>query len=171
MKISYKIFAVGLVASTTIGFLGVSYAASSPGGGCSKVGQTTVVNGQKLTCSLIWVASAVSAGSATKPKTTSPTKIGIAQSKDFALISIQFSSDGFGSAQATARVENIGSGTHGALFDVTIFAADGVTPAITLTGAAPSVASGETQTVSLITTDGDLPSGQFKYAFQTTTEL
>ena len=74
-------------------------------------------------------------------------------------------------AQATARIENISSGTHGAIFNITIFGPNGVTPLINLMGVADSVASGETQSISFVTTDGDLPSGQFKYAFQTSTEL
>ena len=147
----------------------VANAASTAGGSCSKAGQTTVINGKKLTCSLIWVASGNTTSA--KPKSSPSSKIGIAQSKDFALISIQFSNDSLGDAQATARIQNTSSVSHGGFFNITIFRSDGVTPAVNLIGVASGVSGGETQTVSFETTDGALPTGQFKYAFQTSTEL
>lgn len=147
------------------------FASTTPGSSCLKAGQSVVTNGEKFICSLVWVSSGVKTVASVGPKINPLSKIGIAQSKDFALISVQFSSDGLGSAQATARIENTSSKTHGAFFNITIFASDGITPAINLMGVSDSVGPGETQTVSFQTTDGDLPSGQFKYAFQTSTEL
>ncbi len=171
MRLTSKIVTFTVAGILTIGGLPDSFGANTAGGTCTKSGQTVVVNGQKLTCSLIWVSSGKASSNSTKPKNASPSKIGIAQSKDFALISIQFTDDGLGDAQATARIENISGQSHGAVFDVTIFAKDGVTPSINLSGIADGIAPGETQTVTFESTDGALPSGQFKYAFQTSTEL
>ena len=86
-------------------------------------------------------------------------------------MSIQFSNDSLGDAQATARIANTSSVSHGGFFNITIFASDGVTPRLNLIGVASALSGGETQTVSFETTDGALPSGQFKYAFHTSTEL
>jgi hypothetical protein len=169
MKANWK--SISLLASTLVAsssFLSMA-SASTAGTACTKLGQTTVVNGQKLKCSLVWVTS----GSTTPTplKSQAPAKVGIAKSKDFALISIQFSNDVMGSASASARIKNTGSSAHGAFFNITIFASDGVTPSVTLTGVASSVGAGETQTIEFFSTSGVIPSGQFNYAFQTSTEL
>jgi len=153
--------------------LTMAFASSSEGGACAKAGQMTTVNGQKLKCSLVWVAmgSTTSAPSKTTSTAPAPSKVGIAQSKDFALISIQFSNDTFGTASASARIQNTGSRNHGAFFNITIFASDGKTPSVTLTGVADAVGPGETQTIEFFSTSGSIPTGQFTYAFQTSTEL
>jgi hypothetical protein len=165
-------FGLTIILITTAG-LTMAFATTSEGGACTKAGQTTTVNGQKLRCSLVWVSmgSTTLAPSKTAPAAPVPSKNGIAQSKDFALISIQFSNDTFGAAAATARIKNTGSRNHGAFFNITIFAADGKTPSVSLSGVADAVGPGETQTIEFFSTSGSIPTGQFTYAFQTSTEL
>ena len=142
-----------------------AYAADSAGTKCSKAGQTTTVNGVKLTCSLVWVAN--------KPKSTSaPTTPpnNSMQSKSFRLESVSFNND-LGGGGAEARVKNTSKFKKTAVMTITIFKSDGKTIALTLSGSANEVAPGETVTVSFFTIGGDLPSGQFKYAFQVSAEF
>lgn len=162
---------VAMVSLLSLSAVTTSIASGSAGGSCTKAGLTTVANGQKFTCSLIWVASASKTIASPKTKKSTPGKIGIAQSKGFALISVQFSNDGLGDAQASARIANITNQTLTAIFGITIFASDGVTPLVTLEGSGDGIGSGETQTVQFVSTNGSLPSGQFKYAFQTTAQF
>jgi len=142
-----------------------AFAVGGPGTKCSKAGQTTTVNGEKLTCSLIWVSA--------KPKTSTapstPTSNSL-QSKSFRLESVSFNND-LGGGGAEARVKNTSNRKKTAVMTITIFKSDGKTIALTLNGTANEVAPGETITVSFFTIGGDLPSGQFKYAFQVTAEF
>jgi len=142
-----------------------AYAAGGSGTKCSKAGQTTTVNGEKLTCSLIWVSS--------KPNTsaapTTPANNSL-QSKSFRLESVSFNND-LGGAGAEARLKNTSKFKKSALLTITIFKSDNKTIALTLGGTANEVAAGETVTVTFMGIGGDLPSGQFKYAFQVTAEF
>ena len=142
-----------------------AFAAGGTGTKCPKVGQTTTVNGEKLTCSLIWVAN--------KPKTSAtptPPASNSLQSKSFRLESVSFNND-LGGGGAEARVKNTSKYKKTAVMTITIFKSDGKTIALTLNGSANEVAPGETVTVSFFSIGGDLPSEQFKYAFQVTAEF
>lgn len=159
------------VISAAIGILLISLfgyeanAANNAGSQCAKAGQSVTVNGQKLVCSLIWVASGVKS-SPTPTKTTSNSL----QSKSFRLETITFNEE-FGSAGATARVTNISSNTKTATLTITIFKGDGKTVAVSMMGVVSSAGPGQTVTVNFISVSGDLPSGQFKYAFQVDAEF
>ncbi len=157
-----------VISFLSLGALSSAFAASAPGGACAKAGQITTVNGQKLTCSLIWVAAKSS--TVPKPKTTPAKTNGIQRSKGFELVSIQFNDSGVISG-ATARIQNVTGGSLNATFVVTIFGSDGVTAEATMNGTAIGVAAGETTTVQFITTSGSIPSGTFKYAFQTSVQF
>ena len=164
-----KLLLLGLLSLVlTFSNFTLGYGATTGGSSCTKQGQVVVSNGQKLTCSMIWVATRVA--SINKPKASTAASSGIARSKGFELISVQFS-DTYGSPQATARVQNVTNMRLTATFDITIFASDGLTPSITLAGVANEVSPGETQTVSFISAGGTMPSGKFKYAFQTSAQF
>jgi hypothetical protein len=159
---------VGIVALAAFSIGQFAYAASSPGSKCTKVGQTSNVNGQKLTCSLIWVVSGPVAPSVTPSK--SPANSNSIQSKSFRLDSISFNSE-FGSAGATARVTNTSKKTRTATMNVSIFASDGKTVAVSMFGVVNEVGPGQTVTVTFLSVSGDLPSGKFKYSFQVDAEF
>ena len=144
-------------------------AAKTNGSKCTKAGATTVVGGKKLTCSLVWVASPSKvASSATPAQSKSPSNS--MQSKSFLLESVSFNSD-LGSAGAEARVTNTSRSTRSALMNITVFKSDGKTIDFTMTGTANSVSPGETISVTFFSISGEFPAGQFKYAFQVTTEF
>ena len=161
---------VGMVLLITIGAVLPSFASGSAGGACAKAGLTTIENGHKLTCSLVWTTSSVTSKVSSAPKSKTPSSGGIQRSKGFELISIQFN-DSVVISGATARVQNVTNGSLNATFVITVFASDGVTPEATLNGNAFEVAAGETQTVQFITTSGSLPTGTFKYSFQTSVQF
>lgn len=142
-----------------------SYAATLAGSKCTKAGQVITSGGNKLTCSLIWTA--------TTPKvapTKSTTKSTLLQDKSFRLVSVSFNTD-LGSAGANARVTNISNRSKSASLGITILAKDGVTVLANLMGSANEVAPGQTITVTFISVNGVLPSGQFKYSFQVSAEF
>jgi putative Ca2+/H+ antiporter (TMEM165/GDT1 family) len=163
-----------LILSACLAFVFVqtpfALAATSAGSTCTKAGQTQVINSQKFTCSLIWVKTGASLPSKSSSQTPAKKKY-LAQSKSFALVSVSFSNDSLGDGQATARIQNTSGQSYSAFFTITVFKSDGVTPSVTLNGAANSVSPGETQTVQFLTGDGPMPSGKFSYAFQTTTQI
>lgn len=141
------------------------YAASLPGAKCTQLGQVITSGGQKLTCSLIWTA--------TSPKvapTKAASKSARLQDKSFRLESVSFNTD-LGSAGANARVTNISNRTKTASLGISIFASDGVTVLANLFGSANAVAPGQTITVTFMSVNGELPSGQFKYSFQVSAEF
>ncbi len=160
----YKVATLIVVAALGSMVLTNAFAANSAGGKCTKAGQTVTVGGQKLTCSLIWVASK---GSAAAPE---PTKSSSMQSKSFRLESVTFNND-FGSAGATARVTNTSKGTKTATMTLTIFASDGKTVAFTMSGVVNAAGAGQTVTATFMSISGELPSGTFKYQFQVDAEF
>jgi hypothetical protein len=158
---------VGLVLITTFTAGQTAFAANTPGSKCTKAGKTSSANGQKITCSLVWVASG-----STKPLVTpskSPDKSNALQSKSFRLESISFNTE-LGSAGATARVLNTSRNTRTATMNVSIFASDGKTVAVSMFGSAISVGPGQTVTVTFMSISGELPDGTFKYSFQVDAE-
>ena len=158
---------VAVVATTAFSLGSIAFAANNPGSKCTKVGQTTTANGQKLTCSLVWVASGSTKPSVTPSK--SPDVSNALQSKSFRLESISFNSD-LGSAGATARVLNTSRNTRTATMNVSIFASDGKTVAVNMFGVVNAVGPGQTVTVTFMSISGELPDGTFKYSFQVDTE-
>jgi hypothetical protein len=166
MKKKYLIPGLVVIAAFSVGQF--AFAATTPGSKCTKVGQTSNVNGQKLTCSLIWVASGKAVPSATPSK--SPAKSNSVQSKSFRLESISFNSE-LGSAGATARVTNISKNKRTATMNVSIFASDGKTVAVSMLGVVNEVGPGQTVTVTFMSVSGELPTGTFKYSFQVDAEF
>jgi hypothetical protein len=164
----YKVATILLIASIGTMFLTNAFAANTAGGKCTKAGQTVTAKGQKLTCSLIWVASGPVAPSVTPSK--SPADSNSIQSKSFRLDSISFNSD-LGSAGATARVTNTSKNTRTATLNVSIFASDGKTVAVSMFGVVNAVGPGQTVTVTFMSVSGDLPNGKFKYSFQVDAEF
>lgn len=165
-----KSFVLGIITVIALSTFPNAYAATFIGSSCSKVGQTALIKGQKLTCSLTWVGSGTASKISHAPKSSTASSGGIQRSKGFALISIQFNNSSV-IPGASARIQNISNASLNATFAITIFATDGITPQATLNGTALSVVSGETQTVQFITTSGTMPTGQFKYAFQTSVQF
>ena len=159
---------VGLVATAVFSLGSIAFAANSPGSKCTKAGQTSSVNGQKLTCSLIWVVSGSNKPSATPSKP--PDKSNALQSKSFRLESISFNSD-LGTAGATARVLNTSRNTRTATLNVSIFASDGKTVAVSMFGVVNAVGPGQTVTVTFMSVSGELPAGTFNYSFQVDAEF
>ena len=166
MKKSFII--VGLVAITAFSLGSMAFAANNPGSKCNKVGQTTTANGQKLTCSLVWVASGSAKPSVSPSK--SPVTSNALQSKSFRLESISFNSD-LGTAGATARVLNTSRNTRTATLNVSIFASDGKTVAVSMFGVVNAVGPGQTVTVTFMSVSGELPAGTFNYSFQVDAEF
>ena len=143
-----------------------AWAADSPGGPCSKAGKTSIVAGQKLTCSLIWTANKVAPTTSKTPDTSSSKLL---QDKSFRLESANFSSD-YGMGQATTRVTNISNRTKSAFMTITIFDEGGKKVLGTLAGVVNGVGAGQTVTVTFMS-GSDLPVGKFTYRFQVDTEL
>ena len=166
MKKKYLIPGLVVIAAFSVGQF--AFAAAAPGSKCTKVGQTLNVNGQKLTCSLIWVASKPVAPSVTPSK--SPANSNLLKSKSFRLESISFNSE-LGSAGATARVTNTSKNTRTATMNISIFASDGKTVAVSMFGVVNAVGPGETVTVTFMSIAGELPTGKFKYSFQVDAEF
>lgn len=142
-----------------------TFAAPTVGGKCSKVGQKISNGNQNLVCSLVWTMS-VPKTAATKAAARS-SKL---QDKSFRLESISFNTD-LGSAGANARITNISNRSKSASLGISIFAKDGVTVLVNLIGVVNDVAPGQTVTATFMSVSGDLPSGQFKYSFQVSTEF
>ena len=161
---------IAIVSLITVSAITSSLASGSAGASCTKAGLTSLVNGQKLTCSLVWVGSGSTSKVLSTPKPKTASASGLQRSKGFELISIQFNDSSIVSG-ASARIQNVTSGSLNGSFAITIFGSDGVTPKAVLNGNALGVASGETQTVQFITTSGSLPSGTFKYSFQTSVQF
>jgi hypothetical protein len=158
----------GLVAIAAFSAGQFAFAADAPGSKCTKIGQTSSVNGQKLTCSLIWVASGSAAPTVTPSKSSA--KSNSIQSKSFRLDSISFNSE-LGSAGASARVTNISKNKLTATMNVSIFASDGKTVAVSMFGIVNEVGPGQTVTVTFMSVSGELPNGTFKYSFQVDAEF
>jgi hypothetical protein len=55
--------------------------------------------------------------------------------------------------------------------NITVFKSDGKTIDFTMTGSADSVSAGETVSATFFSISGEFPAGQFKYAFQVSTEF
>jgi hypothetical protein len=55
--------------------------------------------------------------------------------------------------------------------NVSIFASDGKTVAVSMFGVVNAVGPGQTVTVTFMSVAGDLPNGKFKYSFQVDTEF
>lgn len=161
-------FCVGLMTIVGISAGQFAFAADAPGSKCTKLGKTSNVNGQKLTCSLIWVASKGVTPSVTPSK--SADKSNSLQSKSFRLESISFNSD-LGTAGATARVTNTSKNTRTATMNVSIFASDGKTVATSMFGVVNGVGPGQTVTVTFLSVSGELPNGKFNYSFQVDAEF
>lgn len=102
------------------------------------------------------------------PAATVAKKLGLAQDKSFRLESIKFTNDS--GAGANARVTNISNTSKSAFLGISIFEPDGVTVATTLLDVVNDVAPGQTITATFMSAGDALPSGQFKYSFQVTTE-
>ena len=160
----YKVATIMVIASLGTMVLTNAFAANTAGSKCTKAGQTVTANGQKLTCSLVWVAAK---GSSAAP---TPTKSSAMQSKSFRLESATFNSD-FGSAGATARVTNVSKSTKTATMTITVFASDGKTVAFTMSGVVNAVGAGQTVSATFVSISGALPSGSFKYQFQVDAEF
>ena len=159
---------IGLVATTFFSVGDLAFAAPTAGSKCPKVGQTSSNNGQKLTCSLTWVKSGSATTSVAPSKSAS--KSNAQQSKSFRLDSISFKSE-FGSAGATARVTNSSKKTKSASMNISIFASDGKTVAVSMMGIVNAVGPGDTVTVEFMSISGELPDGAFKYSFQVDLEF
>ena len=161
---------VRLIASMAlISMLGIQTAeAVSPGTKCSKLGQTVVSNGKKLTCSLMWAESAGNKAPATSSKDES--KGSTLQSKSFRLESVSFNND-LGSAGATARVINISRSTKTATMSIAVFGPDGKTVLFNMMGVVNAVPAGQTVTATFTSISGEFPGGQFKYSFQVDAEF
>jgi hypothetical protein len=76
-----------------------------------------------------------------------------------------------GSAGASARVTNISKNKRTATMNVSIFASDGKTVAVSMFGIVNEVGPGQTVTVTFMSVSGELPNGTFKYSFQVDTEF
>jgi hypothetical protein len=153
----------------TSGVTTSSAQAATLGSKCPKVGQTTTNAGEKLTCSLIWVSSSSNSAASATPAPSKPSSSFI-QSKSFRLESVTFNSE-LGSAGADARVTNTSKNTRSAIMVITIFKSDNKSIAFTMSGVANAVSPGDTVSVTFMSISGDLPSGQFKYTFQVSTEF
>ena len=160
-----KIVALLAIATLAVG-ANYAYAANTAGGKCTKAGQTVTVGGQKLTCTLIWVA----AGGSKKPAGDASKDSSGMSSKSFRLENATFNTD-LGSAGATARITNTSKSTKSATMTITIFGPDGKSVKASLMGVANSVGAGQTVTVTFFSVNDQLPAGEFKYAFQVDTEL
>jgi hypothetical protein len=55
--------------------------------------------------------------------------------------------------------------------NVSIFASDGKTVAVSMFGIVNEVGPGQTVTVTFMSVSGELPNGSFKYSFQVDTEF
>ena len=143
--------------------------AATIGSNCPKMGQTTTDAGKKLTCSLVWVSSSSNSVATVTPAPSKSSSSSF-QSKSFRLESVTFNSE-LGSAGADARVTNTSKNTRSAIMVITIFKNDNKSIAFTMSGAANAVNPGETISVTFMSISGNLPSGQFKYTFQVSTEF
>ena len=152
-----------------LGSLSAAYAANSVGGTCSKVGQSTTVAGQKLTCSLVWTTSKTEPSATPSTAATTASSNKLLQDKSFRLESITFSSD-FGMAQAITRLTNTSNRSKSAFMTITIFDEAGKKVLSTLQGVVNGVGAGQTVTVTFLSS-GDLPTGKFTYRFQVDTEI
>jgi hypothetical protein len=146
-----------------------AYGAIMNGSKCTKAGQVTTVNGQKMTCSLVWVSSQNSQSPGASPKPSKSTSDSI-QSKSFRIESVTFNSD-LGSAGAEARITNTSRSTKTATMTITIFKSDNKTIAFTMSGVVNAVSPGETVSVTFMSISGEFPPGQFKYTFQVNAEF
>lgn len=86
------------------------------------------------------------------------------QSKSFRLESISFNSE-LGCVGATARVTNTSKKKRSATMNVSIFAGDGETVAVSIFGVVNAVELGQTVTPSFTSVSGALPSGKLEYSF------
>jgi hypothetical protein len=155
---------VALIANILIGS-GIAQAATTAGSKCTKLGQVVTSGGKKLTCSLIWTTTPVKAA-----PTKAASKSNLLQDKSFRLESVSFNTD-LGTAGAEARITNISRSSKSASLGITILGTDGKTVLVNMVGSALQVSPGQTVTVTFVSMSGDLPSGNFKYAFQVTAEF
>lgn len=157
-----------------LALIGTALAVANPksGSACPKAGQTIGSGAQKLKCELVWVSTA-SKNPAASTNTTSSTNPNsnpnLQKSKDFVLVSVNFADDGTGDVGGVARITNTARSTKTGSFTITLFDSSGTNVIATLTGSAEAVDPGNTITVQFISLD-PVPSGQFKYQFQTDLE-